>query len=42
MMARIIEEAEASIRELPPGVSRAIEGAETVAELVCHARANCT
>ncbi len=38
MMARIIEEAEASIREFPrPGGTERLKVAETVAELVCHA-----
>jgi pyruvate kinase len=38
MMARIIEEAEGSIREFPrPGVQEQLKVAETVAELVCHA-----
>src|SRR5260370_33206153 len=37
-MARIIEEAEASIREFPrPAPQEQLKGAETVAELVCHA-----
>src|SRR5258707_9108403 len=38
MMARIIEEAEASIREFPrPAPQEKLKVAETVAELVCHA-----
>jgi pyruvate kinase len=38
MMARIIEEAEASIREFPrPATQEQLKVAETVAELVCHA-----
>jgi pyruvate kinase len=38
MMARIIEEAEASITEFPrPGMQEKLKVAETVAELVCHA-----
>src|SRR6202165_1712368 len=38
MMARIIEEAEASIREFPrPAPQEQLKVAETVAELVCHA-----
>jgi pyruvate kinase len=38
MMARIIEEAEASIREFPrPSAHEQLIVAETVAELVCHA-----
>ncbi len=38
MMARIIEEAEASIHEFPrPAGSEKLKVAETVAELVCHA-----
>src|SRR6266436_5882598 len=38
MMARIIEEAEASIREFPrPASHEQLKVAETVAELVCHA-----
>src|SRR6266849_2578493 len=38
MMARIIEEAEASIREFPrPATEEQLKVAETVAELVCHA-----
>jgi pyruvate kinase len=38
MMARIIEEAEASIREFPrPVPQEKLKVAETVAELVCHA-----
>src|SRR5713226_6116872 len=38
MMARIIEEAEASIREFPrPALQEQLKVAETVAELVCHA-----
>jgi pyruvate kinase len=38
MMARIIEEAEASIHEFPrPGGTEKLKVAETVAELVCHA-----
>src|SRR5467141_1837344 len=38
MMARIIEEAEASIREFPrPAMQERLKVAETVAELVCHA-----
>src|SRR6266851_3789652 len=38
MMARIIEEAEASIREFPrPASQEQLKVAETVAELVCHA-----
>jgi pyruvate kinase len=38
MMARIIEEAEASIREFPrPVPQERLKVAETVAELVCHA-----
>jgi pyruvate kinase len=38
MMARIIEEAEASIREFPrPMPQEKLKVAETVAELVCHA-----
>jgi pyruvate kinase len=38
MMARIIEEAEASIHEFPrPGSQERLKVAETVAELVCHA-----
>jgi pyruvate kinase len=38
MMARIIEEAEASIHEFPrPSVQERLKVAETVAELVCHA-----
>lgn len=38
MMARIIEEAEASIREFPrPAGTEKLKVAETVAELVCHA-----
>lgn len=38
MMARIIEEAEASIREFPrPVPQEQLKVAETVAELVCHA-----
>src|SRR5437879_2604315 len=38
MMARIIEEAEASIREFPrPAPLEQLKVAETVAELVCHA-----
>jgi pyruvate kinase len=38
MMARIIEEAEASIHEYPrPAAQEKLEVAETVAELVCHA-----
>jgi pyruvate kinase len=38
MMARIIEEAEASIREFPrPAMQEQLKVAETVAELVCHA-----
>jgi pyruvate kinase len=38
MMARIIEEAEASIHEFPrPAGSEKLKIAETVAELVCHA-----
>src|SRR2546422_2445104 len=38
MMARIIEEAEASIREFPrPAPQGKLKVAETVAELVCHA-----
>src|SRR5580700_6900905 len=38
MMARIIEEAEASIREFPrPAMQEKLKVAETVAELVCHA-----
>ena len=38
MMARIIEEAEASITEFPrPSLQEKLKVAETVAELVCHA-----
>lgn len=38
MMARIIEEAEASIKEFPrPATQEQLKVAETVAELVCHA-----
>ena len=38
MMARIIEEAEASIHEFPrPATTERLKVAETVAELVCHA-----
>jgi pyruvate kinase len=38
MMARIIEEAEKSIREFPrPSMQEQLKVAETVAELVCHA-----
>ena len=38
MMARIIEEAEASIHEFPrPAATERLKVAETVAELVCHA-----
>jgi len=38
MMARIIEEAEASIHEFPrPAAQEKLKVAETVAELVCHA-----
>jgi pyruvate kinase len=38
MMARIIEEAEASITEFPrPSMQEQLKVAETVAELVCHA-----
>jgi len=38
MMSRIIEEAEASIREFPrPASQEQLKVAETVAELVCHA-----
>jgi pyruvate kinase len=38
MMARIIEEAEASIHEFPrPATQERLKVAETVAELVCHA-----
>jgi pyruvate kinase len=38
MMARIIEEAEASIKEFPrPAPQEKLKVAETVAELVCHA-----
>jgi pyruvate kinase len=38
MMARIIEEAEASIQEFPrPATQEKLKVAETVAELVCHA-----
>src|SRR5258708_12408116 len=38
MMARIIEEAEASIKEFPrPVPQEKVKVAETVAELVCHA-----
>jgi pyruvate kinase len=38
MMARIIEEAEASIKEFPrPAGTERLKVAETVAELVCHA-----
>src|SRR6202166_4197674 len=38
MMARIIEEAEASITEFPrPSLQERLKVAETVAELVCHA-----
>jgi pyruvate kinase len=38
MMARIIEEAEASIKEFPrPSMQELLKVAETVAELVCHA-----
>jgi pyruvate kinase len=38
MMARIIEEAEASIQEFPrPAMQEKLKVAETVAELVCHA-----
>jgi len=38
MMARIIEEAEGSIREFPrPAPQEQLKVAETVAELVCHA-----
>jgi pyruvate kinase len=38
MMARIIEEAEGSIREFPrPAMQEQLKVAETVAELVCHA-----
>ena len=38
MMARIIEEAEASIKEFPrPATQEKLKVAETVAELVCHA-----
>ncbi len=38
MMARIIEEAESSIREFPrPAPQEQLKVAETVAELVCHA-----
>jgi pyruvate kinase len=38
MMARIIEEAEASITEFPrPAPQERLKVAETVAELVCHA-----
>src|SRR5258706_12282978 len=38
MMGRIIEEAEASIREFPrPAPQEQLKVAETVAELVCHA-----
>ena len=38
MMARIIEEAEASIKEFPrPPTQEQLKVAETVAELVCHA-----
>jgi pyruvate kinase len=38
MMARIIEEAEGSIREFPrPSLQEQLKVAETVAELVCHA-----
>jgi pyruvate kinase len=38
MMARIIEEAEASIKEFPrPATEEQLKVAETVAELVCHA-----
>src|SRR3989449_11516785 len=38
MMARIIEEAEASISEFPrPASQEQLKVAETVAELVCHA-----
>jgi len=38
MMARIIEEAEASIKEFPrPSTQEQLKVAETVAELVCHA-----
>jgi pyruvate kinase len=38
MMARIIEEAEASIHEYPrPATTEKLKVAETVAELVCHA-----
>lgn len=38
MMARIIEEAESSIREFPrPSTQEQLKVAETVAELVCHA-----
>src|SRR5260370_12860196 len=37
MMERIIEEAEASIREFPrPAMHEKLKVAETVAELVCH------
>jgi pyruvate kinase len=38
MMAKIIEEAEKSIREFPrPSMQEKLKVAETVAELVCHA-----
>src|SRR5260370_27906283 len=38
MMARMIEEAEGSIREFPrPAMHEKLKVAETVAELVCHA-----